>query len=267
MMIAKGQEWGLRYCSTLDPLSKSPLDERRVFETCMGGERIGEQIVVCIYLRDLSERIKIGRELQKTNNFLNQIIHCSVDGIVVVDTKGKPLIFNEGAERILGYKPQEVIGFPEVFRSFYPPDLAQEMMRRMRSHQYGPPDKLVASQVTFINKDGEEVPVRLSAAMIREGGREVGSVGIFSDLREHLKLRQELKDSQSQLIQTEKIASLGRLSAGVAHEINNPLAGILIYAELLQRSMKEDAPERQQIDEIITQTLRCKQIVYPSPGI
>ena len=261
MMIERGQEWGLRYCSTLDPLSKSPLDERRVFETCMGGERIGDQIVVCIYLRDLSERIKIGRELQKTNNFLNQIIRCSVDGIVVVDTKGNPMIFNEGAERILGYKAQEVIGCPEVFRSFYPPALAQEMMRRMRSHQYGPPDKLVATQVTFINKDGEEVPVRLSAAMIREGSREVGSVGIFSDLREHLKLRQELEDSQSQLVQAEKIASLGRLSAGVAHEINNPLAGILIYAELLQRSLREDAPERQHLDEIITQTLRCKQIV------
>ena len=135
------------------------------------------------------------------------------------------------------------------------------MMRRMRSDEYGPPDKLTTTRMTFINKNGEEVPVNFSATIIRERGQEVGSVGIFSDLREILKVHQELEAAQAQLVHSEKIASLGRMSAGVAHEINNPLAGILIYAELLQRSLREDAPERQQVDEIITQTLRCKQIV------
>jgi len=261
-MIRQEKEWGLRFCSTLPPLpSAPPQSERRVFETCMGGQRIGENILVCIYIRDLSERIKIGRELHKTNSFLNEIIRCSVDGIVVVDTKGNPLIFNEGAERILGYKAQEVIGHPEVFSHFYRPELAHEMMRRMRSDRYGPPDKLPATQVTFINKEGEEVPVRLSAAVLREGVREVGSVGIFSDLRDYQSMAKKLAESQAQLLQTEKIASLGRLAAGVAHEINNPLAGILIYAELLKRDLQEDATVQENIEVIINQTVRCQQIV------
>ena len=259
-LVEQGQQQESRFCSILD----KPNDEStvpRVFETCMAVSRLGDKVITCLFLRDLTSRILIERKLQKTNAFFNNIIQNSVDGIVVVDTKGVPLIFNEGAERILGYQAEEIIGNTENFRRFYPVEAAAEMMRRMRSAEYGPPDKLPTTRMTFINKDGEEVPVNFSATIIRERGEEVGSVGIFSDLREILEVHQELEAAQAQLVHSEKIASLGRMSAGVAHEINNPLAGILIYAELLQRSLRDDAPERQQIDEIITQTLRCKQIV------
>ncbi len=259
-MVKEGYHWDLQFCNTLEPSSTSG-GERRVFETSMTGTQLGDQIIIYVYLRDLSFRVNLSRELLKNINFLNNIIQCSVDGIVVVDRKGNPLIFNEGAERIIGYKAEEVIGHPEVFRHFYPPKVAQEMMRRMRSNEYGPRDKLNTTQVTFIHKNGEEVPVLFSAAIVREHNKEVGSVGIFSDLREIVKMRRELEESQAQLLQAEKIASLGRLSAGVAHEINNPLAGILIYAELLQREMEEKVQGKEFVDEIINQTIRCQQIV------
>jgi len=181
---------------------------------------------------------------------------------VVVDSKGVPVIFNEGAERILGYKADEIIGNPENFHHFYPRQMAKEIMRRMRSDEFGPPDKLNATRVTFINKAGEEVPVNFSATIIRERGQEVGSVGIFSDLREILKVYQELEATHHQLVQAEKIASLGRMAAGVAHEINNPLAGILIYAELLARELEPDSIVRENVDIIIEQTMRCQQIVH-----
>jgi PAS domain S-box-containing protein len=248
------------FISTLEATPDSR-GERRVFETWMAVSRIGKSTFNYIFMRDLTNRIKMGRELHNAKNFLENIINRSVDGIVVVDAKGVPLIFNEGAERILGYRAEEIIGHPEMLFNFYPEDTAREMMRRMRSNDYGPRDKLNSTQITFYDKKGNEVPVSFSAAIVREGGREVASVGIFSDLREQVRMRRELEQTQAQLIQAEKIASLGRLSAGVAHEINNPLAGILIYAELLDRQMQEGTFDREYLAEIISQTLRCQQIV------
>ncbi len=258
--VKEGHWQETHFISTLDPTPETQ-GERRVFETWMAWSRVGKSTFIYIYLRDLTDRIRMGRELHKAKNFLENIINRSVDGIVVVDPKGVPLIFNEGAERILGYKAEEVIGHPEVLFRFYPRETAKEMMRRMRSDEYGPRDKLNPTQVTFYDKNGNEVPVSFSAAIIREGGREVASVGIFSDLREQLRMRRELEETQVQLMQAEKIASLGRLAAGVAHEINNPLAGILIYAELLERQCQTGTFDRDYLTEIINQTLRCQQIV------
>jgi len=263
----------LCFCSTLQS-DFSLQDAYRSFETCIATSQVGKDTITYLYLRDLTERIEIERELRKANSFLNNIIQSSVDGIVVVDTKGNVLVFNEGAERILGYSAEEVLGHSKVLCEFYDMELAREMMRRMRSNQYGPPGKLNPSRISFTSKSGEEVPVNFSAAIITEGGQEIGSVGIFTDLREHERMRRELDDlrenermrleleeTQRQLVQAEKIASLGRLSAGVAHEINNPLAGVLIYADMLMKELAGNEQWCQDLQEIINQTLRCKQIV------
>jgi PAS domain S-box-containing protein len=256
----KDQPQQMRFLSTV-PSAGAGHHEQGVFDTTMVVSRLGERVVTYLYLHDITERIAIEAELRKANNFLTNIIQSSVDGIVVVDMKGNVLIFNEGAEGILGYTAEEAKRERHIMRRIFSPELARELMRRMRSSEHGPPGKLNPIRLTFTRKDGHEVPVSFSAAIITEGGEEIASVGIFSDRTERVRLQRELEDAQRQVVQAEKIASLGRLAAGVAHEINNPLAGILIYAEALLKEIADRPQWREDLQEIINQTLRCKQIV------
>ncbi len=217
----------------------------------------GEVVQILEASRDVTDRVRLEREVEKSNTFFENLIQSTVDGIVVVDTKGNVLIFNEGMERLTGYKAQEV----KHLTSFYPIDTAKENMRKMRSDDFGPPGKMNPTSMTVTTKDGQEIPVTLSASIITMDGKEVGSVGVFTDMREILQMRKDLEEAHLQLVESEKIAAIGKMAAGVAHEINNPLSGILIYAELLKESLKQNGQHKRDIQEIIDQTLRCKKIV------
>jgi PAS domain S-box-containing protein len=210
--------------------------------------------------RDVTQRIKLEREAQKSNIFFQNVIQSAVDGIVVVDTKGNVLIFNEGMESLTGYKAEEIMEHGHL-SSFYDIDVAKENMRKMRSDQHGPVGKLNPTPMSVTTKEGNDIPVTLTASIITIDNKEIGSVGIFTDMREVLRMRKDLEDAHLQLVQSEKIASVGRMAAGVAHEINNPLAGVLIYAELLKERLADDPQGLSDIQEVIAQTLRCKKIV------
>jgi len=72
---------------------------------------------------------------------------------------------------------------------------------------------------------------------------------------------EELKAMQARVIQTERLASLGQMAAGIAHEINNPLGGILVLSSLTLEDLKQDDPNRQNLEEVVKQTIRCRDIV------
>jgi len=214
-----------------------------------------------VYLRDVTESKKKEKQIREANRFFANLIESSVDGIIAADMKGNVFIFNKGAEALTGYRADEIIGKQHI-TEIYPEGVAKEVMNKLRSPEYGGAGKLTPVQFNVINKNGEEIPIQLSATLIyNEGGEEAASVGIFTDLRPRLRMERKLQETHLQLVSSEKMASLGKLAAGIAHEINNPLGGILIYASLMMEDLSENDPSRQDLARIVQETSRCKEIV------
>jgi len=210
---------------------------------------------------DISERIRMEQELREKHGFLTKLLESSVDCIMVADMKGDVIFFNKAAEKLTGYKADEVIGQFHITK-FYPLEVAKDVMQKLRSDDFGGKGKLENLMLTIYRKNDVEIPVSHSASIVYEGGKEIATLGIFTDLREKIKIEKELQGVQVRLLQAEKMASLGSLSAGVAHEINNPLGGILIYASLLMEDFEDKKdPRVQDLKRIVEEATRCKEIV------
>ena len=217
-------------------------------------ERVALKKKIRQYTRNLEILVREANvELERAYQFRENIIENSPDAIVCVRKGGEIIIFNSAAEKLLGYKKEEVIGKMNIVK-VYPPGGAKQVMRQLRSDEFGGKGLLQKTEVAVLDKAGNEIPTYLSAAILYEDGREAGSVGIFTDLREHRKL-------EKQLLRSEKLSSLGKLSAGIAHEINQPLTGVLTFAHLLLRKFKDDETTRKDLETIVRETTRIRGIV------
>jgi len=206
------------------------------------------------YTRNLETLVReANEELERTYQFRENIIENCPDALVYVRKRGEILIFNSAAEKLLGYRKSEVIGKMNIL-DMYPPGEARKIMKDLKSDYFGGPGILQKRQVMLVAKNGEHIPVYISAAIIFERGLEAGSLGVFTDLREKLKL-------EKQLLRSEKLSSLGKLSAGIAHEINQPLTGILTFAHLLLKKFQDDEPTRKDLEIIVRETTRIRGIV------
>ncbi len=210
---------------------------------------------------DITERKRMEKELREANEFLMKLIESSVDGIIVTNMKGEILIFNKGAENILGYKAEEVVGKMNI-RDIYPPGVAREVMKKLRSPDFGGVGKLTSFPITHKRKDGELIEGDLSASIIYdENGREIASVGIFKDLRERLRIERELQKMREALLQSEKLAAMGRLTSQIAHELNNPIYGIMNTLELLKTEIPPESKRRKILELSLSETKRLAEML------
>lgn len=178
---------------------------------------------------DITDRKQAEYSLRESEARFKALHNASFGGITIHD-KGIILECNQGLSDITGYSVDELIGMNGVL-------LIAEQSRSMVM------DKILSGyekpyEAIGLRKNGDEFPIRLEARNIPYKGKNVRTVE-FRDITEQKKADKERETLQNQLNQAQKMESVGRLAAGMAHEINNPLAGVIQNVSVLESRLTD----------------------------
>jgi len=204
------------------------------------------------------EKVRLQKELIATKNFLESVIEKAGDAISVVDLEGKVLYWNEGAERVYGYSRDEVMGKELskliTFRSEKSKDQEECFLDSLRGRvKQG--EVISNAECRRRTKDGREIIVHMTASPLRSAEGEIAGVTrICRDIT-------HLKKAEERLMLTERLSSLGELTAGVAHELRNPLAGIKINTQVLARKKDLSETDRRVIESTQEGVEKIQKIV------
>jgi PAS domain S-box-containing protein len=213
-----------------------------------------EGVVLCTF-RDVTAEREVEQELHKTKDFLRRIIDSSVDAIVTADLHGHIVLANPAAERVYGVPIIQLLG--RDVRTLYPPGEARTIMHLIKAGG----GRLQGLRTEVLGPHGELIPVSLSAALLYEHDVPVGSVGIFTDLREKMRMEQRLAQAQEQILAQERQAIVAELAGAAAHELNQPLTSVMGYAELLKRRLEPDTAGYSAAEVIFNEAERMAEIV------
>jgi len=178
------------------------------------------------------DRDRLRAKLELSQKYLNNILHTSETAIIVIDSKEKFTSWNKGAENIFGYTNAEVIGKPSSLLLPNADKYFQELNFIIDNVKQS--SEVLIVDTERCTKDSRIIPVQLSVARLpSQNGEYSGRTVIIKDVS-------IVKQLQQQIDQSEKLAVIGQLAAGIAHEIGNPLASISSLVQLIQRKNKDE---------------------------
>ncbi len=180
----------------------------------------------------LKEKQDLESRLELNQKFLENILYSTDVAIMTIDENERIANWNKGAEEIFGYKESEVIGKPSSFLMPKEKKFLEELetIKKETSNK----GFIKIYETERLNKAGKRIPVQLHVTKLWS------SDGRFSRRTVVIKDTSEVKQLRQQISQSEKLAVLGQLAAGVAHEIGNPLTSISSIVQILERKINDE---------------------------
>lgn len=221
---------------------------------------------------DVSTAIASEAALESSQHVLQTMILTSPDGIITIDASGVVLTFNPTAETMFGYAKDEVVGenvrmlMPEPYHGEHDGYLARYMETGER-HIIG-----IGREVVAQRKDGSTFPMELAVGEMEINGERqftgfIRDITRRRDAEEELELSQgRLKELQSEFVHVSRLSAMGEMAATLAHEINQPLAAMMNYAQATRRMLgawdEEKAARPQELmTKAVEQANRAGEII------
>jgi PAS domain S-box-containing protein len=199
--------------------------------------------------RDVVEQKRMEKEILDLKNFNESIIESMEAGLLTVDLNGVITSLNTGGRHILGWTAEEVLGRP--LESVFKPKEVESLMSR--GSVTGNPLSRRETELTL--KSGKKASIGFTVTdRIDNRLRKVGTIISFRDIT-------LIKQMQTEVIRMDRLASLGVLSSGIAHEIKNPLAGIKSLAQACDEEFEPDDTRREYLARIIRQVNRLDDLL------
>jgi len=206
---------------------------------------------VLLLMDDITEREQLGEEIRRTERHLASIVECANELVVSLDPQGLIVTWNHAAEMISGFKSEQVKSVPLASLC------TTEHQQRMVDMLHLPTSKAKQRQdeINLLTATGQEVPIAWSCSPMRDdAGAVTGIVVVGRNLAEQRRL-------EEQLIISDKLAALGVMAGGIAHELRNPLGIISASAQLLLESPKDVPLRTQGLQKIDTAAKRASLII------
>ena len=221
-------------------------------EKVLAGKRKVEKAhLELVHLNQTLENKVIERteRLTSSEHKCRRIFEQSLDTIIVTDEQFRIMEINPAGIELTGYKRDDMIMSRMVVGSFFADfEEWEQLLKKIRDHEY-----VLNEEVEFVRPDDSSVMVLIT------GGVDYGAFGCAKTFHFIIKNISERYRMEQQIAQADKLAALGELSAGVAHEINNPLGIILGYTQLM---LKQADPDREEDLKVIEKHVQnCKSVV------